>query len=127
MLSTLAPRVRRQSDAEGHVGTSAERLYDGMWRKARDQHLDAHPLCRFCEAGAWGDPPRTTAATVVDHLYPHQGQRWLFWLRRLWVSACAPCHNGPKQQAERRGPAALDDLARRLGLPTLIEARRDGG
>ncbi len=51
----------------------------------------------------------------------------MFWLSVLWVSCCRSCHSGFKQSVERRGPAAIDALALRLGLPTLTEARGGGG
>jgi hypothetical protein len=59
-----------------------------------------------------------TAASLVDHLYPHKGDQTLFWIRTWWVSSCAPCHNGFKQRIEDIGQSAIDALARRLGLPT---------
>jgi hypothetical protein len=58
-----------------------------------------------------------TAATLVDHVYPHRGDRQLFWDRTWWASSCTPCHSGFKQRVEAAGQAALDALARRLGLP----------
>jgi 5-methylcytosine-specific restriction protein A len=116
-LGMLPPRIARQTDAQGHVGSADQRLYDATWRRERARHLRQHPLCLYCEAGAFG-PPCVTAARVVDHLYPHRGDRRLFWLRALWVSCCAPCHNGPKQARERQGERALDALARLIGYPT---------
>jgi len=42
------------------------RFYDkAVWKKARQQQLTAHPLCKHClETG------RYTAATEVDHIIP---------------------------------------------------------
>jgi hypothetical protein len=114
-------KVERNREADARRGSAASRGYDGKWVKASKAHQRAHPLCAYCEAGAWGDPPRVTASALTDHLYPHGGDKVLFWLSRLWVSCCADCHNGPKQAAERRGRSALDALARRLGRPLLSE------
>ena len=43
-------------------GTSAQRGYDGAWRRARDAWLRQHPLCVRCESLG-----RVTAATMVHH------------------------------------------------------------
>ncbi len=103
---------------EQRRGTAAERGYDSQWRKGRDGFLAKHPLCAY---HALFDPGRIAFAALVDHLYPHGGDRRLFWLRRYWVGACVNCHSKHKQAAERRGLAALDELAARLGLPPLSE------
>lgn len=109
--------VERNREHDQRRGSSASRGYGRPWAKARAGHLRNSPLCRYCEAGAWGDAPRVTAASTVDHLFPHLGDTVLFWTRQWWVSCCATCHSGPKQAAERRGPAELNRLARLLGLP----------
>ena len=80
------------------------------------------PFCLYCELEG-----RLSAAELVDHLYPHKGDRWLFWVQRLWVSSCENCHNGFKQSVERSGVAAIDALARRLHLPTLVQVRAEEG
>lgn len=112
-------RADQNREADRRRGSARERGYDSKWDKSAKGHLDRSPLCRYCELA--GD---TVAATLVDHLYPHRGDRGLFWLKTLWVSCCKPCHDGFKQRIERKGMIALDDLARRLGLPTLDEIRR---
>lgn len=95
-------------------GSARERGYDGAWDKASAGHRRSHPLCRYCEL-----VDEVKAADLTDHLYPHRGDRVLFWNRTYWVSACDDCHNGFKQRIERKGRAALDALAVRLGLPPL--------
>lgn len=107
-------RVERASDQRR--GSASSRGYSAAWQRASKSHLRRSPLCLYCETGAFDGRPRVTAATLVDHLYPHRGDQALFWTTRLWVSACATCHDGPKQACERRGQAALDELAGRLGL-----------
>jgi 5-methylcytosine-specific restriction protein A len=114
IMPSLPPSHRAHAP-HGEVrsrGAARERGYDAQWERARASHLRASPLCRYCEIEG-----RIAAATLVDHLYPHRGDRAVFWRREWWVSACAACHSGWKQALERQGRAALDALARRLGVP----------
>lgn len=94
-------------------GTPAERGYDDRWRRASKRHLGEHPLCRYCATSA---KPRVTAATLVDHFWPHKGDQELFWDERWWVSSCGPCHNSFKQRLEHAGLDAMHRVAARLGL-----------
>jgi 5-methylcytosine-specific restriction protein A len=96
-------------------GSARERGYTSRWDKASAGHLRNHPLCRYCELA--GD---LTPATLTDHLYPHRGDSGLFWNSAYWIASCKPCHDGFKQGVERQGRAALDKLARRLGLDPLL-------
>lgn len=105
-------------EADQRRGSAHSRGYDREWRDASAAHRAAYPLCQYCEIGAFGDV-RVSAADLTDHLYPHKGDRRLFWRAELWVSSCTSCHSGPKQATEHRGQGALDQLARRLGRPTL--------
>jgi 5-methylcytosine-specific restriction protein A len=69
-------------------GTAAQRGYDSQWRKARVYFLIKHPLCVHCEKeGTIG------AATVVDHIKPHKGNKVLFWDRKNWQGLCETHHN----------------------------------
>jgi 5-methylcytosine-specific restriction protein A len=69
-------------------GTSAERGYDSKWRKARLGFLAKHPLCVHCTRdGGIG------AATVVDHIKPHKGDKVLFWERDNWQPLCKRHHD----------------------------------
>jgi 5-methylcytosine-specific restriction protein A len=36
---------------------------------------------------------KVTAATVVDHVIPHKGDKALFWDESNWQPMCAPCHS----------------------------------
>lgn len=114
-------RVERNREADARRGSAASRGYTRAWAKASKGRLRSHPLCEYCEVGAFDGRSRVVAASLTDHLYPHGGDTVLFWLNELWVSACADCHNGPKQAAERQGRAALDALARKLSRPLLCE------
>lgn len=69
-------------------GSAASRGYDSRWRKARIGYLRRHPLCVHCEAEGV-----VCAASVVDHIVPHRGDRRLFWDRANWQSLCAEHHN----------------------------------
>jgi 5-methylcytosine-specific restriction protein A len=98
-------------------GSAASRGYGPRWARAAKAHLNEWPLCRYCQL-----KDRVTAATLVDHFYPHQGDQVLFWEQQWWVSSCKPCHDGPKQRLEAKGQDALDQVATRMGLPLLMAA-----
>lgn len=80
---TLQPGSWRTSD----MGSTA-RGYGYRWQKARERHLQAHPLCIECEREGC-----VTAATVVDHRIPHRGDQALFWDESNWDSLCTTHHN----------------------------------
>lgn len=86
----LCPTHRRARarayDAER--GSAASRGYGPRWRKARKAYLAAHPLC-----AAHGARGETAAATVVDHMVPHRGDKKLFWNSANWQPLCKPCHD----------------------------------
>jgi 5-methylcytosine-specific restriction protein A len=71
-------------------GTAAQRGYGAAWQQARKAYLAANPLCRSCEQM---NPPRITAAVVVDHVIPHRGDQERFWNEANWQSLCKRCHN----------------------------------
>jgi 5-methylcytosine-specific restriction protein A len=114
-------------EADQRRGSARARGYSAAWDKAAKGHRKASPFCRYCELGVWGDPPVIVSATQTDHLYPHRTFAGVFWLSELWVSCCDTCHSGPKQALERRGRQAIDQLARRLGLPTLDQVLAAAG
>jgi len=71
------------------------KLYNYQWQQARLQFLKEHPFCAHCrERGLF------VAATVVDHITPHNGDPRLFWDRSNWQPLCKPCHDGWKQKQE---------------------------
>jgi 5-methylcytosine-specific restriction enzyme A len=80
-----ASEAKRELDRQRP--SAAQRGYDSRWRRARARYLAEHPLCASCLAEA-----RLTAATVVDHLMPHGGDRQLFWDGQ-WQGLCKPCHD----------------------------------
>ncbi len=75
-------------DTDARRGSAAARGYGGAWVKARAAFLRAHPLCAAHEARG-----QLVAATVVDHITPHRGDRELFWQSANWRPLCAACHN----------------------------------
>jgi 5-methylcytosine-specific restriction endonuclease McrA len=105
----------RKAEHDKRRGSARKRGYTGAWDRAAKGHLAHHPLCRYCELGAFAEP-QIKAADTVDHFWPHAGDRDLFWRSEFWVSCCADCHNGPKQSAER-SPTQMRRLARLLCLP----------
>lgn len=82
---------------EGKRSSAAKRGYDARWKRYRRFFLARNPLCVQCQR-----VNRTTAATVVDHIQPHQGNRDLFWAANNHQALCASCHNA-KSARERLG------------------------
>lgn len=64
------------------------KLYSRQWEKARRQFLLEHPLCVACEKQGI-----VTAATEVDHIVPHRGDREVFWDQSQWQALCRSCHS----------------------------------
>lgn len=71
-------------------GSARSRGYDSKWEKGRKRYLRAHPFCECKECRAEG---RTRAATVVDHIIPHRGDKKLFWDENNWQAMSKPCHD----------------------------------
>jgi len=86
-------------------GSATSQLYDKRWERARLSFLRRHPLCACarCEGKA-------VAASVVDHIIPHEGDLARFWDEQNWQSMAKPCHDRKtmsETQAKRRGEHAL--------------------
>lgn len=60
-----------------------------VWRKFRKAKLTENPLCRYCLEM---EPPRYTAATVLDHITPIR-EGGAEWDSDNLQSLCATCHN----------------------------------
>ena len=58
-------------------------------------YLASHPLCVKCSSRNL-----VTAATVVDHIVPHQGDMRLFWDTDNHQALCKPCHDSDKAKEE---------------------------
>lgn len=81
---------RKQVDAEDRDrrGSAYERGYTHKWNEARLVWLRAKPLCTRCMQSG-----HIQAASVVDHIRPHKGDKGLFWDQANWQSLCKPCHD----------------------------------
>lgn len=88
-------RLRDGGTWRANAASSSARGYTYEWQRARMAFLDEHPLCVIRGDGC------TYAATVVDHIVPHRGNRRIFWDRSNWQSVCTHCHNAHKQRIER--------------------------
>ncbi|WP_108262550.1 HNH endonuclease signature motif containing protein [Mangrovicoccus ximenensis] len=106
-LAGKSAAKNRRSDAERQW----RKLYSRAWRKASAAFLAKHPTCRDC-AGLG----LVTAATEVDHIVPHRGDRALFWDRRNWQPLCKPCHSR-KTAAEVWHGAGAPGVGQESGVP----------
>ena len=106
-LRAAPPRLARAPVAEPAL---MSRFRDEMlpWRKwyktARWQKLRWSVLvrdlftCKRCKR-----LEANTSRLVADHIVPHRGDEVMFWDSGNLQSLCKPCHDGPKQAAERAG------------------------
>ncbi|WDI31604.1 hypothetical protein PUV54_00150 [Hyphococcus flavus] len=116
-MSSLAKReAQERHDAER--GSAHERGYDARWAKASKEHGQREPLCQYSKLDGV-----VAARELTDHLYPHCGNRELFWMRDYWVSSTKAMHDGFKARIESDGIEAIDQLAIRLGKQPLREVR----
>jgi 5-methylcytosine-specific restriction protein A len=67
------------------------------WRKRAKRQLREQPLCVMCMAEG-----QAVAATVADHVTPHKGDEWAFWMGPL-QSLCKSHHDRAKRSEEIRG------------------------
>jgi len=79
---------QEQAARDQRRGSAHQRGYTSKWQRARAGFLALHPLCDECARHG-----RVSAATVVDHIKPHKGDRALFWDRDNWQPLCKPCHD----------------------------------
>ena len=88
----LPPRLGNKKQAAGRVigerKSSFERGYDDRWRRARRRFLSDNPLCAHCLREGL-----SVAASVVDHVIPHRGDKQLFWDEDNWQSLCKTHHD----------------------------------
>jgi len=73
------------------------RGYDRRWDKAAAEFKWRNPHCVGCAAIGV-----KRVADVVDHVIPHRGDQYLFWLVPNWQSVCAWHHRVVKYELERR-------------------------
>jgi len=89
--------------------SSSQRGYGAAWQKYRVGYLRSHPICKMCH-----DQGRLTAATVVDHIAPHEGDQAKFWDKTNHQALCKPCHDRHKQRLEKSGRVVGCDVT---GMP----------
>lgn len=87
------PKTHGQRQVEAGVGVGQrlndwQHLYDRRWQRTRRIFLMVNPLCVECIKNG-----RTTAASVVDHVMPHRGNRAAFRDESNWQALCVRCHN----------------------------------
>lgn len=96
-LVAIKPRIAEVSGTGWRSGkTTNERGYTYAWQKARERFLSENPLCKYCEKQG-----QVTAAYIVDHIVPHEGDETRFWDESNWQPLCKPCHDTVKAQEER--------------------------
>jgi 5-methylcytosine-specific restriction protein A len=81
-MSSLRPKPKDTRPS------ASKRGYGARWRRIRKNHLAGEPLCRECKS-----MNKITAATVVDHIIPHKGDRVLFYAPDNWQSLCKGHHD----------------------------------
>lgn len=89
-LSQLKSEYGLGCKKRDYRGSATKRGYGYRWRKARTAFLKQHPLCECDECKRLG---RVRAATVVDHIKPHKGDKKLFWDRSNWQAMAKECHD----------------------------------
>jgi len=87
--------AHREMERDRVRGTAAERGYDKSWQRASKSHLKRNPLYEQCRREG-----KLTAATVVDHIRPHRGDKRLFWDASNWQSLCKTCHDRKTARGE---------------------------
>lgn len=96
LKSRASGYVRQQDGREPAARPSAhERGYDRRWRAARRRYLSEHGECRICQLAG-----RAIAATVVDHIRPHRGDKALFWSQSNWQPLCKRCHDAKTRSGQ---------------------------
>jgi 5-methylcytosine-specific restriction protein A len=94
-LKAAPDRLKAGDSWRATLPTANARGYTYQWQKARADHLQAFPLCEICQAEGV-----ITAASVVNHRKPHNGDPVLFWDRTNWQSVCTHHHASDIQRAE---------------------------
>jgi len=59
-----------------------KRGYNARWQRARKSYMAKHPVCVECKHEG-----RVIAATDLDHITPHRGDKVIFWDKQ-----CVKCH-----------------------------------
>jgi|SRR3972149_3139928 len=91
----LYKKKLREYDRDRDQTEERQWIHSTRWRKASKLFLDEHLLCAECERQG-----KTTAAYLVDHIIPHQGDYELFWNEDNWQGLCNADHE-LKHKGER--------------------------
>jgi len=83
----LDKKKSRQYDRERDQTEERKWYHSTRWRKASKAFLDENPLCAECLRKG-----RDTAAYLIDHIKPHNGDYNLFWNQENWQELCNACH-----------------------------------
>ena len=75
--------------------TACQRGYDAYWRSYRLSFLRRNPLCVECKKSG-----KLKAASVVDHIIPHRGNKELFWDIKNHQALCTRHHNEKTRRGE---------------------------
>lgn len=79
----------RKSRYDKRRDPAIKKLYNSVrWKRARLKQLEKYPLCDDCLSLGL-----VVAATVVDHIVPHQGDEVKFFDSGGFSSKCKPCHD----------------------------------
>ena len=113
------PSIRKR-EVDQHRAGSAERGYGWRWRKAREGFLRHHPLCKMCQAVGV-----VRAATDVDHIVPHRGDKTIFWDSSNWQPLCHGCHSSKTARKDggfnNRSTSAASLSVRGWGVESLTD------
>lgn len=88
--------AQRKAELDRHRGSARERGYDRRWDRASEGYREHNPLCDHCEL----EGGLLHAASAVDHIQPHRGDRLLLWDAGNWQGLCAE-HRGRKDAREQ--------------------------
>jgi 5-methylcytosine-specific restriction enzyme A len=96
-MATRAQRLKalNHKSAENARESSHRRGYDRKWASFRIRFLKANPLCVRCKLDGY-----TVAATQVDHIVPHRGDKALFWRESNLQPLCHSCHSKKTAQGQ---------------------------
>lgn len=83
----VSARKQWQAKLDQDRGSAYARGYDKRWQRFRKDFLSRNPLCAECARQG-----RVTAASVVDHIIPHRGDRETFWKSGNHQPLCVGCH-----------------------------------
>ena len=90
LASVDANVITPEAQYDMRRGSSTERGYGVRWRAYRKVYLYRNP---FCVDPIGEHPDVVTAATVVDHIVAHKGDKKLFWDPSNHQATCSHCNN----------------------------------